>query len=213
MFKKILKYFSIILLLFVAVYFVFLQKRYPLSAISHSFAIGDSVDSFNGVVVYNNGMDYPKSYGKHYAADSFYYGKKWQCVEFVKRYYYDRFHHKMPNGFGNAKDFFDKKLNDGEFNKERGLLQFTNGSFTKPKVDDLLIFGGKYGHVAIVTNVTSEEVFVIQQNIYMTPRESFNLNFENGKYTIGDRRKPEGWLRINGDSDPKTSDRSKTLYP
>ncbi len=197
MLKKIIRISSILILLLIAVYFIFLQKRYPISAIAHSLSIGDSVDSFNGVVVYNNGMNYPKSYGKHYAADSsYYYGKKWQCVEFIKRYYYDHFHHKMPNGFGNAKDFFDKKVKDGAFNKERGLTQFTNGSIQPPMVDDILIFGGKYGHVAIVTNATPEEVFVIQQNIYMTPRESFKLSLVNGKYVVGEKRRPEGWLRM-----------------
>ncbi len=197
MYKKILKFLSIAILLLIAIYFIFLQKRYPLNAITHSFAIGDSVDSFNGVVVYNNGMNYPKSYGKHYSKDSvYYYGKKWQCVEFIKRYYFDYYQHQMPNGYGNAKDFFDDKIKDGELNKERGLIQYTNGSSFTPMVGDILIFGGKYGHVAIVVNVTADEVEVIQQNIYMSPRETFKLIVNNGTYTIGENRKPEGWLRM-----------------
>lgn len=197
MLKKILKFLSIAILLIVAIYFIFLQKRYPFHAIKHSFVIGDSVDSFNGVVVFNNGIDYPKSHGKHYSKDSsYYFGKKWQCVEFVKRYYYDHFHHKMPNGFGHAKSFFDNKLKDGELNKERGLIQFTNGSLSSPIVGDILVFGGEYGHVAIVTKVTSDEVEIIQQNIYMSPRETFKLIVNNEIYTIGENKKPEGWLRV-----------------
>ena len=122
MFKKNLKFLSIAILLLIAIYFIFLRQRYPLNAITHSFSIGDSVDSFNGVVVYNNGMDYPKSYGKHYSNDStYYYGKKWQCVEYIKRYYYDYFQHKMPNGFGHAKSFFDPTVAHAKFNKERVL--------------------------------------------------------------------------------------------
>lgn len=197
MLKKSLKLFSIAILLLIVIYFIFLQKRYPFYAITHSFAVGDSVDSYNGIVVYNNGIDYPKSYGKHYTKDSsYYYGKKWQCVEYIKRYYYEHFHHKMPNGFGHAKSFFDNKLKDGELNKERGLIQYANGSSSPPKIGDILIFGGKYGHVAIVTKVTNEEVEVIQQNIYMIPRETFKLIANNGIYTIGEKRKPEGWLRM-----------------
>ena len=142
-------------------------------------------------------MNYPKSYGKHYSKDSvYYYGKKWQCVEFIKRYYFDYYQHQMPNGYGNAKDFFDDKIKDGELNKERGLIQYTNGSSFTPMVGDILIFGGKYGHVAIVVNVTADEVEVIQQNIYMSPRETFKLIVNNGTYTIGENRKPEGWLRM-----------------
>lgn len=197
MLKKILKFIFIIFLLLIAIYFIFLQKRYPIQAITHSFSIGDSVDSYNDVVVYNNGINYPKSYGKHYTKDSsYYYGKKWQCVEYIKRYYYDHFHHKMTNGFGHAKTFFDKDTKDGELNKERGLIQYTNGSSSPPKVNDIVVFGGKYGHVAIVTKVTPTEVEIIQQNIYMTPRETFKLILKDGKYTIGENRKPEGWLRM-----------------
>jgi len=196
-FKKILKFLSLAILLLIAIYFIFLQKRYPLNAITHSFSIGDSVDSFNGVVVYNNGMDYPKSYGKHYSKDSvYYYGKKWQCVEYIKRYYYDYFHHRMPNGFGHAKSFFDPTVAHAKLNKERGLLQFKNDSTDCPNVNDIVVFGGKYGHVAIVTKVANDEVEVIQQNIYMSPRETIKLTFNNGKYTLGENRKPEGWLRM-----------------
>jgi hypothetical protein len=128
MFKKLLRFLLLAFLIFIAVYFIFLRQRYPIYAITHSFAIGDSVDSFNGVVVYNNGPDYPQSHGKHYTKDSaYYYGKKWQCVEFIKRYYYDVYHHKMPDGFGHASSFFDKNIKQGELNKRRNLLQFRNG--------------------------------------------------------------------------------------
>jgi surface antigen len=195
--KKILKFISITLLLLVVIYFLFLQKRYPLYAITNSFTIGDSVDSFNSVIVYNNGIDYPESHGKNYSKDSsYYYGKKWQCVEYIKRYYSDYLHHKMPNGLGNAKDFFNSKLKHGELNKERDLLQFKNDSTDCPKVNDIFVFGGKYGHVAIVMNVTKVEIEVIQQNIYMTPREKFKLTLKDGIYTVGEKRKPNGWLRM-----------------
>ncbi|MCE3279992.1 MAG: Amidase [Bacteroidetes bacterium] len=195
--KKIFSILFIFVVLIITVYFLFFSKRYPLNILSHSLIIGDSVDSFNGVIVYNNGMDYPKSHGKHYNKDSsFYYGKKWQCVEYIKRYYFDHLHFVMPYGMGNAKDFFDSSVKHGELNKQRGLLQFHNTNKEPPKVNDILIFGGKYGHVAIVASVKEKEIEVIQQNIYMTPRETFPLSFENGKYTIGKKRKPNGWLRL-----------------
>ncbi|MCX6296587.1 MAG: CHAP domain-containing protein [Bacteroidetes bacterium] len=195
--RKAVKIFSITVFLLVIIYSLFLQNRYPIYAIRHSFIIGDSVDSFNNIVVFNNGMNYSQSYGKHYTKDSsFYFGKKWQCVEFVKRYYFEHFNHKMPNGFGNAKDFFDTDLLEGELNKERDLIQYRNGDTIAPMVDDILVFGGKFGHVAIVTMVMKNEIEVIQQNIYMTPRERFKLKIEDRKYIVGENRKPEGWLRM-----------------
>jgi surface antigen len=164
-------------------------------AITHSLAVGDSLDSFNGVTVYNNGPVYPESFGKHYSNDGYYYGKKWQCVEFVKRYYYDVYHHKFPDGFGNASSFYDEKLESGDFNERRGLLQFKNGGSEKPEEGDILVFGGTYGHVAVVTKVTDQEIAVIQQNIYMSPRAKFRLSSRNGCYTVGTSWVPKGWLR------------------
>ena len=200
MLKKILKYFFVFLLILVSVYFIFFNKKYPITVITHSFTPGDSLDSFNGVAVYNNGASIATSHGKHYSVDSScYYGKKWQCVEFIKRYYYDHLHFKFTDGFGNAKDFFDKETKQGQLNKRRGLVQFINGLNEKPKVDDILVFDGSLGHVAIVTHVTDDEVEVIQQNIYMTPRQTFVLKYENRNYTIGEDRKPFGWLRLRKD--------------
>lgn len=87
--KRIFKFLLIFLALIVTVYFIFFSRQYPLGVITWSFTPGDSLDSFNGIAVYNNGTEYEKSYGKSYSADSScYYGKKWQCVEFVKRYYH-----------------------------------------------------------------------------------------------------------------------------
>jgi surface antigen len=198
--KKLKRVLSILLILIASaftIYLLFFSKRYPLTIISHSISIGDSVDSFNAITVYNNGMDYSKSHGKHYNSDSsFYYGKKWQCVEFIKRYYHDHLHFTMPDGMGHAKDFYDPGTDHGKLNKQRGLLQFQNDNDKAPAIGDILVFGGKFGHVAIVTKISETEIEVIQQNIYMTPRETFTLSFHNGKYSVGKNKKPNGWLRI-----------------
>jgi surface antigen len=121
-------------------------------------------------------------------------------VEFVKRYYYQHLKHKMPDSYGNAKDFFDKALSDGQKNHKRNLTQHTNPSYTKPKVDDLLIYNGtllnKYGHVAIVSKVTDNEIEIIQQNAgrYSKARETFALVHKDGKWVIKNKR-IMGWLR------------------
>jgi surface antigen len=194
--KRILKFLLIFLLLLIAVYFIFFSRQYPLSVITRSLTPGDSLDSFNGVTVYNNGTEYEKSYGKNYSGDgTCYYGKKWQCVEFVKRYYHQHLKFVFKDGMGHAKSFFDPGTKHGTLNKRRGLLQFSNGGQEKPKVNDILVFDSKFGHVAIVSRVDEHEVEVIQQNIYMTPRECFTLSAVNGRYIVGEGRKPLGWLR------------------
>lgn len=163
--------------------------------------IGKELDSYKGVKVFNNGAAYAEAYGKNYSKDGYFYGQKWQCVEFIKRFYYDAKEHKMPDVFGNAKDFFDENIRHGEFNKKRGLIQYKNGEDMKPQADDLIVFTDtKYGHVAIITEVTDKDIEFIQQNIYGKTRDKLKLSFKDGKYTIGGgtQRSPAGWLRKEG---------------
>lgn len=159
--------------------------------------IGDEVDSYKGIPVYFNGMDYNKSYGQNYSSDGYYYGYKWQCVEFIKRFYYDVYKHKMPDSYGNAKDYFNEAVPQGGLNKSRDMLQYKNGESESPKPDDLLVFTDKtFGHVAIITKVDGDKITVIQQNVYGKSRDTYNLKKVNGKYYVGTSRKPAGWLRI-----------------
>lgn len=158
--------------------------------------VGRVLDSYKGVPVYDNGLLFFRSYGKNYAPDGYYFGQKWQCVEFVKRFYFEAKHHKMPDVMGHAKSFFDENLPDGASNQRRDLLQYRNGSTNKPCADDLLVFTDtKFGHVAIVTDVASNSLNVIQQNILSGTRGRFSLVASNGHYFIISPRIPAGWLR------------------
>ena len=159
--------------------------------------IGKTIDSYKGVDVYYNGEDYGKNHGKSYSKDRYYYGYKWQCVEYVKRFYYKAKSHKMPDVYGNAKDFFDDNLSQGEFNEKRGLYQYRNGGDEKPCEDDLLVFTDtSYGHVVIISEVGDDYVEVVQQNMGYESRDRFNLTYSDGKYYIGGKREPAGWLRL-----------------
>ena len=158
--------------------------------------IGTALDSLNGVPVYYNGLDYTLGYGKHFAKDRYYYGQKWQCVEFVKRYYHDHYQHKMPNVYGHAKDFFSPQISHGQLNPDRDLVQFYNGKETKPRIGDLVVFqNSTYGHVAIIAKVENSFVELIQQNILGKPRERLPFTQKNNKYIIGNSYQPVGWLR------------------
>lgn len=162
--------------------------------------VGDAVDSLNHVIVYYNGGVSNIS-ERNLSEDGYNIGLKYQCVEFVKRYYYQYYDHKMPDSYGNAKDFFDHTLQDGEINESRGLIQFTNGSFSKPKVGDLIVFGptlyNGFGHVAIVSDVSENEVEIIQQNPgpFSSSRATFQMENNNEKWVIL-RNQTLGWLRL-----------------
>lgn len=113
------------------------------------YEIGEPIDSFNNIPVYYNG-GVKNNMGRN-TVDGYNLGVKYQCVEFVKRYYFVYYHHRMPDTWGHAKDFFDKDIGDGEINTRRDLLQFSNPSKSKPQVGDLLVLDGTHGHVAIIS--------------------------------------------------------------
>ena len=174
----------------------FISKKINLNP---NYEVGQKIDSLNGVAVYYNGgvgnVD-----GRALSKDGYNLGLKYQCVEFVKRYYYEELNHKMPDSYGHAKDFFNAQIKDGEINKQRNLKQHKNSSKSKPKVNDLVIYSAttlnKYGHVSIVSEVTENEVEIIQQNPgpFGNSREKYDLINENGKWKINNDR-ILGWLR------------------
>jgi len=128
---------------------------------------GTVIDRFEGIAVYYNGP-ISRVWGRNRAPDGYNLGLKYQCVEFVKRYYYYRLHHRMPDAGGNAVDFFNPNLADGAWNPRRGLYQFRNGSHTPPRKRDILVFGSHadnpFGHVALVAEVFPNSIEMIQQN-------------------------------------------------
>jgi surface antigen len=161
--------------------------------------IGYKIDSLNGVFVHYNGSVGNVS-GRNTTADGYNLGLRYQCVEFVKRYYYEYLNHQMPDSYGHAKDFFDKNLSDGKKNTRRNLTQYKNPSTIKPKVNDLVVFDGtafnKYGHVAIISKVSNNQIEIIQQNPgpLGKSRVTYSLEQKNGKWEIKSN-KLLGWLR------------------
>ena len=161
--------------------------------------IGDIIDSHNEIPVYYNGST-DTNLGRNKSKEGYNYGLKYQCVEFVKRYYYDHLNHKMPITYGHAKDFFDHKIADGERNNYRDLIQYQNGSQSKPKVDDIIVFDASYfnpyGHVAIVSHVLEDEIVIVQQNAgkFSNSRAIIPLVKEEHIWKL-DNNRILGWLR------------------
>jgi len=169
-----------------------------LSFTSFNIYRGEVLDSHNGIPVYYNGENYTNVSGRNVTSDGYNLGLKYQCVEFVKRYYYEHYNHKMPNSYGHAKEFFDKTLLDKDFNEERGLLQFRNVRTHKPMPGDMLIYdaypNNPFGHIGIITEVGDDYVELIQQNFGTKTRQKLKLVEFAGIYTIADYD-ILGWLR------------------
>ena len=162
--------------------------------------VGEILDSLNGVSVYYNG-GVNQVLARNLTKDGYNLGLKYQCVEFVKRYYYEHFNHKMPDSYGHAKDFFNVELAHGELNKKRNLIQYKNGEQVLPVEGDIFVYKASitnpYGHVAIVSNVNliKGEVEVIQQNPgpFSASRQSYSLETQDGKWVVKNNR-IVGWL-------------------
>lgn len=194
--KKVLLLFCILIVTSALVLFLYRKNQQP----SRTYEIGERLDSLNHVVVYYNGGMGNVS-GRNTAPDGYNIGLKYQCVEFVKRYYYEYYKHKMPNAYGNAIDFFNTTLKDGELNTDRDLIQYTNPSKKKPQIGDLIIMDAtwtnEYGHVVIVSGVTDDEIEIIQQNAGNPdhPRDVYDLELNDGLWEI-DNSRILGWLRM-----------------
>lgn len=173
-----------------------LQQRPPVDTTTKITAqtFGTPLGSFNGVVAYSNGS------GTFVGPDTGTYGIPYQCVEYVIRYYTLRYGFPNMKGNGNGSDLFTNL--PAAFN----LKGYANGGIVSPQVGDILCFAGGSGgdgHAAIVRNVTSTQVTVIQQNVtndYADTAFSFVLSVAGGHYTVdasqlGSSYSCQGWLR------------------
>ncbi|MGB2579116.1 surface antigen [Elusimicrobium simillimum] len=154
---------------------------------------GDIVDNLDGVnVYYNGGVSHTE--GRNLTADGYNLGIKYQCVEFIKRYYYEHYNHKMPDTYGNAKDFFRKGIKEMKLNDARGLIQLHNPGGVKPQKGDIVVFSptifNRFGHVAIISEVTDSTIQIVQQNPgpFGASREVFPLEHKDNKWKIKNRR-------------------------
>jgi len=159
-----------------------------------------TIDHYQGVPIYHNGS-LSSVFGRHVTEDGYNLGLKFQCVEFVKRFYYEFYDFKMPQSYGHAQEFYDWNLSNGQLNPARGLFQYRNGGPSRPVQNAILIFGNDpatlYGHVGIITKVTDREIEMVSQNNghRQKSRSKIPLKYQNGGYYI-DSEYVLGWLAI-----------------
>lgn len=177
--------------------------------------VGDRLDELNGVAIYYNG-GVNTVQGRNLTVDGYNLGLRYQCVEFIKRYYFERHGHRMPDSYGHAKDFFDPKLDHGALNAQRAMLQFANDGFDQPQPEDLLVFApslfNRYGHVAIIAGVEQTSIEIAQQNPgpYGSSREHLPLVQHQDRWSI-DHPRVLGWLRLLPSEDRETKGQAQTL--
>lgn len=165
--------------------------------VAHSKA-ESAIDSYEGVAVYHNGSLY-NVYGRNVSNDGYNLGLKWQCVEFAKRFYYEKFGHKMPNNYGHANEYMNYNLSAGAYNADRGLYQFYNGGTHRPTKNAILIFDNdpatRYGHLGIITGVFEDAIEMVSQNNgkYQKTRSRIPMTYRNGIYRISSPY-VAGWL-------------------
>jgi len=186
-----------------------LMTLYTLVITSISFLIFTNVEAaepfgaylgeFNGVPAYSNCNfscttcnNYCHSYNY---IDGVYIGRKWQCVEYVRRYYLLRYGLDLASRYsGDARTWYDHAI-------IMGLNRYHNGGSTAPQVGDILVsnYGNSF-HVAIVRSVSNNQVCTIQQNFSNTRTDvnrCLRLTILNGHYTLYGFKKfiVKGWLR------------------
>lgn len=124
---------------------------------------GDSVCGVtdNGVVGYCKISQY--NLADHYM-DGLSTGKKWQCVEFVRRYYMQI--HRLT--FRSVADAYEM-MNLTEFididTQKSHPCQFHSPTESTPRRDDILILEHEeYGHTAIIVAVHGDRIRIAEQN-------------------------------------------------
>ena len=155
-------------------------------------AFGTYLGQFNTVASYSNGPDSTYFSGISNTVNGYYTGVKWQCVEFIRRYYYTVFNTQFASGSaGDAGTWYGSA-------GALGLTQYPNGATTTaPQVGDILC---STTHVAIIKRVTQNRIYTAQQNV---ANDSTDLDRAltltksvDGKYTIsGGPGVIQGWLR------------------
>lgn len=187
--KKVLKRsFLLLTLLITFTFFTF-----PSSAISSDPA-GTYLGEFDSVAAYSNG-----SYGDYSGVSNYvngiYTGIKWQCVEYVRRYYLIKYSLNLHVGYMDAKEFYERA-------SEMDLKNYPNGESIKPQVGDILVSAsGTAGHIAIVKSTSDNQVCTIQQNFSNDSNDTnrcLTLTYSNGGYTVGGFSSDypiKGWLR------------------
>lgn len=157
---------------------------------------GDPIGEYKGVIANSSGACVAIYTGN--CANLPVYNK-YQCVEYVKRFYKDAMLVDVSKWTGaDAYQYYDVA-------PERNLDRYLNGESIPPQPDDILVFTNGYGHVAIITAVGETTVTVIEQNVERN-QAIHTIPYNKTANRIGDTNgdrwpsttytlRVQGWLR------------------
>ncbi len=147
--------------------------------------IGSVIDEYKGVPVYFNSVPFYRGI-ENTASDGYEFGKKYENFEFIKRYYYNNYKHKIVET--NIDHLYDLGLKNGEFNKKNGLYQYSKVSNIQPKIGDIVLCKNMFGiYGGIVTEVGKNSVQIIRQNFWKNTRETIQIEFKNDNWIMEDK--------------------------
>lgn len=163
---------------------------------------GSYLGQFRAVSVYSN--ETVSRYQCYYTSDcknyvgGVYTGVKWQCVEYVRRYYLTVFRTDLAARWtGDAYYWYENATAMGLDRHQNGVSQ------SAPQVGDILASKDTstgVGHVAIVKRVTDNRLYTAQQNFSNDAadldKELILTRNSNGTYTVSGYAGIQGWLRL-----------------
>ncbi|RNF05728.1 putative trypanothione synthetase [Trypanosoma rangeli] len=172
-----------------------------------------------GIPAYSNKHDGYFS-GERSIDGKLFCGFKYQCVEFARRWLFERKSLVLPDVRWAVHIFDLKEVPDARTARPVRCVAVHNSTKTKPVADALLIYpsadGSPAGHVAAITEVGDNWVRIADQNHRFFKWEGdyaaqLALNHENGVWTILDHTEdgvlnPLGWVTF-----PDTPDRDPSV--
>eukprot|EP00796_Vickermania_ingenoplastis_P010340 gene10340-7234_t len=167
-----------------------------------------------GIPAYSNKHDHFFS-GERSVENNMFMGFKYQCVEFARRWL---LHRKglVLEEISMASQIFDlKEVKEATTAKSVPMVAVKNGGTEKPVEDSLLVFpqskASPWGHVAVITHVEDDCIYVADQNYHFAPWTSdkglrLSLVHKDGTWRVVDdsdndpaeHLEPCGWMTFPG---------------
>ncbi|GET89838.1 trypanothione synthetase, putative [Leishmania tarentolae] len=180
-----------------------------------------------GVAAYSNKHDHYFS-GERSIEGNIFFGFKYQCVEFARRWLLVRKGLLLPDVNWACHIFQLKEVRDAATAESFVVVPVRNGTETKPEADTLLIYpstdANPVGHVGAITEVGDDYVCVADQNYRFHKWESsyaykLKLEHKNGVWTIiddidaDDVEIPLGWVTFPGRANRPEGTPPVVLHP